>query len=361
MRTNQERFPALDGLRGYFVLLTFMVHFIASGAGFSGINYLPRESRTLVEAFAGWLQFSNYGVYGFFILSAFLIGRMVQSRKFNGILNFWGHRFLRIYPAFFISLLVSGGIGLFYTKYMQITFVQAVQNLFFLNGFFLLGEIPSLNFVTWSLFLEVLFYLTVPAILFIQRKYPVDRGLRLFLLFAGTAVLTFFLKLTSIYILFFGGLALAQFDDEELKQFASKMPESMVVLFYLFTTTIYSFGILAGETFIFFFLVSGTMLITKANFDNQSFLHRLFTMAWLRRVGQISYSFYLLHACIIAAYFYFLTGAYPDGPKKRLAFFAFPITLTATLVASVILYWIAERPYFLKKSAAKPPEVATLT
>lgn len=352
MKSKEIRFETLDGIRGYFVLLIFFVHFVPNSAGYIGHTFSskPFYQAGGIEVFCKWLQNSNYGVQGFFILSAFLIGRMILSSKYKGYLKFLSNRVLRIYPAFLISIIISGLMGIYYTHYLQISGFQIVENLFFLNGFFLLNDIPSLNFVTWSLFFEFVFYFTVPLVLLINQKFNQSRSLRLFVYFILISATGFFLKLGSPYLLFFGGIAISIFTDAELETFAKAVPERLLVLFYLSTTTIYSLSILNTETFSPVFLIACSALIVKANFDPQSHLSRVFNMRWLRKLGRISYSFYLLHPIVIIGFFYLLPHSFPNANKFIWLALSLPVTFLATTLASAILFKLVESPYFMRKS-----------
>ena len=111
-----------------------------------------------------WLTNSNYGVYLFFVLSGFLIGRMMIAPTRLTYGTFIARRFARIYPAFLLSLLAGALVTIFITKLVGFSWTVLAQNLLFLNGWFAIGEVPSYNFVTWSLFFEFVFYLTIPAV-----------------------------------------------------------------------------------------------------------------------------------------------------------------------------------------------------
>jgi len=344
---KNHRISAFDGLRGYFVLLTFCVHFIPNAAGFVGLNISgPISQLSRIGKLLHWLQISNYGVYGFFILSGFLIARMALNNPGFVGKTFLFNRFMRIYPAFLISVILSGSVGMFYTHYMHINLVDTLKNLLFLNGFFLIGEIPSLNFVTWSLFYEFLFYLTVPIMVFAILRLRLNRLGSLLLIYALTAFISVALRLTMSYQLFFVGIVIASFSDQELRDAADSFPEWLVILVYVAATSAYSLGIDEGM-FIPIFCITAPVFIIKAAFGN-GILSKIFNWKYLRLIGQVSYSFYLLHATIIIAFFFTLQSH--GFVNKYWAVVALPITSLLTLGMSYLLYVIAERPYFLRKA-----------
>src|SRR5262249_57804279 len=111
-------YPAIDGLRFYAAFAVFFVHMIGSIA----FDYLhtPTEmwNRGTSVIWIRCLYFLSDGHHGvdvFFIISGFLMGRIVmESRQFSYGSFIW-RRFLRIYPAFLASLfaatLLAVGLG----------------------------------------------------------------------------------------------------------------------------------------------------------------------------------------------------------------------------------------------------------
>jgi len=135
--------PQLDGLRAVAILAVFLVH-------------SPLHLR------GGWM-----GVDLFFVLSGFLITRILVSQRHKPIKqyfgSFYGRRARRILPAYLLALLVS--TILFGAGWMR----QWPYFLGFMN--FALPTHEGLR-VLWSLAVEEQFYLVWPfVILFVDRKY----------------------------------------------------------------------------------------------------------------------------------------------------------------------------------------------
>src|SRR3569832_1712860 len=85
--TTRAHYPALDGLRGVAILLVLFLHV------FDFLNYF----------FIGWL-----GVDLFFVLSGFLITDILLKTvdKPNYLRNFYMRRILRIFPLYYLTLIV---------------------------------------------------------------------------------------------------------------------------------------------------------------------------------------------------------------------------------------------------------------
>lgn len=94
---QKSRIPALDGLRGLAVLLVLLEHAGGFGMRLSEIATMRRAGK--------------YGVYLFFVLSAFLLTRLLILRPLVELLqmriwwNYFLRRFLRIFPPYAIILL----------------------------------------------------------------------------------------------------------------------------------------------------------------------------------------------------------------------------------------------------------------
>ena len=161
------RIPAMEGLRAYALGLTFCVHYFGAWLLYlrnvNGAAYTPADLPRMTDRILVWLQFSQYGVYLFFILSGFLICRLVMdSRKFSYPTFLW-RRFLRIYPAFFLALLLGTLVFALHAG-DKITPRTFAANMVFLNGLRELGIVPILH-QSWSLFYEVVFYILFPLVL----------------------------------------------------------------------------------------------------------------------------------------------------------------------------------------------------
>lgn len=148
-------YPAMDGLRFYAAFLVFMTHYI--GLIRTDLFSLPPgEMGSLLRL----LEDGNHGVDIFFLISGFLMGRSVLARK--GPFSYPGFiaaRFWRIYPAFLVSYGAAVACDLHFG--WRWSPVDALAGLVFLNAIPALGIIPY-HYVSWSLAIEFLFYLTFP-------------------------------------------------------------------------------------------------------------------------------------------------------------------------------------------------------
>ncbi len=345
MDSDQRRILPLDGIRGYAVLLVFYVHQFGYAANYLGRDLnIPAGDMDSAELFLLWLVNSNYGVYLFFVLSGFLIGRMLNAPRPLLYRTFIARRFARIYPAFLLSLLAGAVITIFITKRVGFSWSVLAQNLFFLNGWFAIGEVPSYNFVTWSLFFEFVFYLTIPAVRLLPSK-PAWQILGGLTIISATALV---MRLGPTYLFFFAGFLVANTSDERLRAIAARIPTFVLLAGYLATTSLYGFRIVDATTFTFLYLIVATAMIVSAAYGT-GLLHQVFGWKPLRALGTISYSFYLLHALVAICVFMVCWRYAPAEEWKRwlVVAAATPVSFILSVGAASVLYWIAERPYFL--------------
>jgi peptidoglycan/LPS O-acetylase OafA/YrhL len=137
----------------------------------------------------------NIGVLCFFVVSGYLITVALEAHYSENVWRFLINRFLRIYPALWISL----GVAVLIILSMHTTYVAPN---FFLKGWSPINIVQSLLVVTaypnttwgpmpvgWTLQVEVSFYLVMAALyLAFGRNAPVQRG-RLVMIFCTVSLL----------------------------------------------------------------------------------------------------------------------------------------------------------------------------
>ena len=114
-----------------------------------------------------------YGVFGvavFFLISGFVIPISLRNISSG---TFLVRRFFRIYPVYWFCLLVSIGMYLICSWYWSTPLSDRISGPFLLRNLPLLHSatgIPSLDFVCWSLAVEIKFYLVIALIFLLGRQ-----------------------------------------------------------------------------------------------------------------------------------------------------------------------------------------------
>ena len=339
---------ALEGLRGFSVLLVFCVHvfgwLLAARTGGSPDASSLRDFNGL-NLLLAWLFLSHHGVHVFFVLSGFLIGRLLQRPDFRPR-EFIQSRLRRIFPAFALSLMVAIGFRVIVIGDMTVSLPGVVENLLLLNGIPGLG-VAAYNPITWSLFNEVVFYALVAFICGMFGTGITRHWWQLITFALATVFLPLLIGYVDArFMLFFFGLWIAGRDARQLRDLAHAVPTHYVVGFYVFAATSWPARFVEYGTSIFLFGAATVVLIVKCCYDEGP-LRRIATWAPLRYLGNISYSFYLVHAIAIG----WLAHAWsPTANSVRTgSIVVFAITAFAiSWIAATFLFLIAERAYFKK-------------
>jgi len=154
-------FPCLDSIRGVAILMVVAFH---------AFSFAPQTARQAIVV--KYLQGLSLGVPLFFVLSGFLISLIVlRSPTRFSFRNYAIRRFARIGPPFLLSLLLFLSIE---ARHGGVSVKQAwlaLGNIATFPNF--IPHLAAINPVSWSLFVEIHFYLVLPlAFLAWRRIWP---------------------------------------------------------------------------------------------------------------------------------------------------------------------------------------------
>lgn len=162
--------PSLDGLRAVSILAVLLTHFaLPQGPG-------------------------GYGVFLFFIISGFLITRLLfaeQRRQSISLRAFYLRRFFRLYPVLLVFTAIATVVS--YFRYGNLGLDEASAALLYYSNFLIvhkeLNGIPwqvDAYQVFWSLSIEEHFYLVFPILFIVLRRAPWILFLSLVVIFGCT-------------------------------------------------------------------------------------------------------------------------------------------------------------------------------
>lgn len=332
---RELKYPAIDGLRFYGALLVFLVHF-ADAAGdsiFSGRHPL---------------NFGHHGVDLFFIISGFLITRMLLGQGAIDYSSFAMRRLLRIYPAFLVAFVAA--VFLWTTlNVFAFDLGSIAGGLVFLNAIKSLNVTPYL-WVSWSLGYEFAFYLLAPFAVALQRRAPLV-GMTI----VSVGALTAFSFGAPRFLGLVAGAMIATARDDDLTKLARQIPLSAILIPYAAVLTWHD---TMPTNYLALYLVLLPVLMAL-------FVKVVFGLHWLSRImashpmrflGTISYSFYLWHVLCIAAAAHFVLGPTTLRamwwPAGLLALFL--IAMALTIAVSALSYLLLEAPYFAARREPIP-------
>jgi exopolysaccharide production protein ExoZ len=338
------RMLPMEGLRGIAVLLVFFVHYATFSA-----PWLEGTGAAFAFAFA-IKRIGNCGVDLFFVLSGFLIYGSAIKRP-QPFFVFMRRRVQRLYPTFMaifamymiMSLIIPSG------KFPDGALAVAsyvAANILLLPGIFDIEPIVS---VAWSLSYEMLFYLSVPPLIAVLGLRHWSPAWRIFLFIAASLIALIFAFPWPRMIMFACGMVLSEVMPMHIRgRWLNIAAVIATVIFWLvlFQPT------LSDAAVIFSFMAG--LLVCLAAFGDDGFLRRFFTARPLRWLGNMSYSYYLAHGLGVQAFFLVLRYLFPPASGNGWLFFALLVpAFLASLIVSVVLYLLIERPYSILPSNAR--------
>ena len=352
----------MEGLRGFAVLLVFLVHYYSL---FS--DYLPAGG--WVDRFC-WVvcNSGNAGVDLFFVLSGYLIyGNLLRKPVPYPV--FLARRARRLYPAFLVVLSVYLLLARAYPVPQLHAGLSASAAYVAANALLLPGMLPIKPLITvaWSLSYEAFFYLTIPLVITLGKLAHQHRQSRL-TLFAS--ILAASLCLTEVsgaahirLLMFLGGMILYEiYDSRTAANILSRRGEQVIIVG--FVAALLLSGILqVGNTPVRLFaafpvggevcrqlLLFASMIavcLYALRFDGV--LKTVFTWEPLRWVGSVSYSYYLVHGLAIHAVRILVGSIAPANLHGQPIFWAtVPLALGASFIAGASLFLLVEQPYSLQ-------------
>ena len=297
---NQFNLDYIDSMRGIAILMVLTVH-STMFFGLFNLTGLPYKFDIILSS-------GKYGVALFFIVSAYTLFRSLDIRKEKGYKNYFIRRFLRIVPLYYVVIvflfIFTNGIS----YYMQdeindITFFNLFSHMLFINGFFI-NNFNSIIGTEWSVFVEVFFYITLP-LLFLIRKFLII----LFIVavyishhndyFVGLftdntslgSIQLFFSPITWYYTFIMGGIIYIYGKNEKIRYFIlQNYKAGLLMVIFLYIYVMYSeIKIPFVEHLFISFLLGIFFLINK--YKKVS----LFNNFILKKIGELSFSLYLLH------------------------------------------------------------------
>ncbi|KXJ58266.1 MAG: hypothetical protein AXW14_06725 [Alteromonas sp. Nap_26] len=334
---------SMEGLRGIAVFLVFLVHYSALIKPWVG-----GESTFLANLIHG---LGNIGVDLFFVLSGYLIyGTIINKEKFNAF-TYARRRLQRIYPTFLVVLIVYLIASFLFPSESKLPndfgpmLIYIIQNALLLPGLF---DIKPIITVAWSLSYEVFYYITIPVLVSLLRLKTWRVNQRIFLWIAVTVFGAFLWKYTGgpiRLLMFVSGILL--FELHKNKQLL--LQRGGTRLFFLALGIV---GLQVIYEFSFLFMLMSVYVLFLAMclcaFNPKSTMFNWLTISSLRWLGNMSYSYYLLHGITLKCAFLVLGMLLPIHFSSNSIYYWLWIPMfIATLFTSFTLYILIERPLSL--------------
>jgi peptidoglycan/LPS O-acetylase OafA/YrhL len=358
----------MEGLRGLAVTMVFFVHYHAVFGG-----WLPRPSASFDLSYL----LSNIGLSGvdlFFVLSGYLIYGAV-IRRAAPYWKFVARRVERIYPTFLIVLITYLVLSVIFPERSKMpgsllaALVYVGQNVLLLPGIF---NIEPIIVVAWSLSYEFFFYLTIPCVVMALRMRAWTAQARVvFLVVAAAAYLAYCLGHPYNHarlVMFAGGMVIYELRQRGWGARPSPRYDVLVLAILLGAFALvhqvdraeispaWSYAQQLGAYVRILVLAIVFPLFSMACFVSKGPLRAMFSWRPIRWLGNMSYSYYLLHGLALHGASLVLHRAFaPDVPHPSMYWIALPLLFGWTLAASAVLFITIEQPLSLAGALTKRP------
>lgn len=340
MAKDLEYRADIDGLRALAVMSVILFHVgcFGFGGGFVGVDI-------------------------FFVISGYLITKIIYTQQKNGgfsFREFYARRVRRLLPALLFTLLISfvAGALILSPKHFEQMSGSLLFGLFSASNFFFLGEVgyfdtaatykPLLH--TWSLAIEEQFYIVWPVILLLYMKLK-NPKLKLLLLggMAAGVLLSFALAVifesskSSFYFTpfrvyeFFMGIALVFLPEVKKAAYREVMFTAGLILMICAVTLFDSHMLF--PSYLALIPTLGAALVIYAR--NPPVTGIVLRNKFCVRIGAISYSLYLVHWPILVYLNYMTIDA-----SASLGV----IVVALSFLCAVAMYYYIEQPFRRQKN-----------
>lgn len=336
---------SMEGMRGFAVFLVFLVHYMTLVEPWLVFDSLVHRISIYVR------QIGNVGVDLFFVLSGYLIyGMLIKKKIIFG--KYIARRIQRIYPVFTVVFFIYILLSFVFLNESKIpndwvrALIYVLQNYFLLPGIF---DIKPIITVAWSLSYEFFYYFAMPFMVMIlsMRSWQPRFRFVFFIFFSLLAFGCSFFYSGYIRLLMFipGVLVFESLNNLFVNKSA---PLGILNLFIILMVSPvfdhYGFNGVWKYILMYFFLY----VFFLDCFFCGSLSYKVFSLKYIRWLGNMSYSYYLIHGLALKAFFMLFEFFYPAGKDcYSLLWILIVPSFMITLLPSVLLFVFIEKPYSL--------------
>ncbi len=299
-------YKSIDGLRGYLAFFVFIHHSYISFVFYKTGLWQAPESNL-------FNQFGQTSVVFFFMITSFLFTNKLITAKNKPIIwkQLFLSRFLRLFPMYFFSILLLFLIVIIKSDFTINDKISHIIRDVFKWITFTISSQPDINKIkntgiinagiAWSLTYEWIFYFSLPLLAILFRLKPTNKVL----IFSSLILVYIVIENKPnpmLFIAFVSGSITAMLRSKyNFESILSKTFFSFIIV-GLLLLSIYFFN---SGTKILPTLIS-TIVFILITFNNSIFgiLHWNIS----RKLGQITYSIYLMHGIILFVVFNFIIG-----------------------------------------------------
>ena len=289
----------------------------------------------------------------FFVLSGYVLGLSLDKRPLRGpgVISFYVRRVFRIYPAYLVAMAIIISSIYFFHTYIkfpntsvwfnwwyttQISFSNALQN-------FAMVE-TNLNSVAWTLRVELVMSFFFPLAYVISRRVGVKTNLSVLSLL----IVLSFTNFENVYLLFgfvfYIGLFLP-YVIEKLQSYVSRQKYDILLVASILALLFARITFIKSSIF-YAVLVEGIasalIIAILTDTKNSVFVSKLLDLNITRKLGQLSFSFYIYHFIILYWLAYIMLLFVSPSITSN---YPLMIGVVLAVVSVLICYFVAKLSY----------------
>ncbi|TCL02344.1 acyltransferase family protein [Sodalis ligni] len=339
-----RRDGCIDGLRGYLALLVAAHHYFI---------------------FYAWIKYGDWGppnidyinnlgkvaVCVFFMITGYLfIGKLLHSNKertSSGWAKLYTSRVFRIMPLYLFAVAITI-LYTFIRHHYEINvtlpaLIKEIGKWLFYIGYTINGDPDARRVtagVTWTLRYEWFFYLSLPIVNILLRK-KLTTVMLVFLILLLFFKNKTYLQIQTKYFIYFlyGGI---------FSYLKLLMPNRLLIIFksdlFSFFSLLFLFFALYTDTDISNFFISLSIMLFFFPIVCGNSLFGLLKAKESIRLGEVSYSIYILHGIMFYTILVFFTGP-GVMPSNLVYLMTIPLALALITVVSFVSFKFIEKPF----------------
>ncbi|MEE9355070.1 MAG: acyltransferase [Methylococcaceae bacterium] len=340
----QKAIITMEGIRGFAVFLVFLVHYVTLAEPWI------KEGSTTYLISEQLRNIGNVGVDLFFVLSGYLIyGMLIKKNSPFG--SYFSRRVQRIYPTFTVVFIIYLLLSVIFPRESKIPdgwdgVIFVIQNFLLLPGLF---DIEAIITVAWSLSYELFYYLFIPMLiaLFRLRSWPALNRIVFFILLSIIFFWYFAIYGGHIRLLMFSS-GILLFETTTAKLIKKLPPIGLPALVMAIATVVILNAFDANGWWKYALLYCLFFIFCLECFISSGITTRIFSFAPMRWLGNMSYSYYLVHSLALRFVFLVIEKIYPAQHSDIWFFWVLlPLMLFFTLIPSAMLFIFVEKPFSL--------------
>ncbi len=152
----KKYYPGLNVIRAISAILIMLFHYTTM---YNQSIYTPENLKTSYPVTFPW---GSMAVISFFLLSGFL----TEINSEESALKYLGKRFIRLYPAFFVAVILTSVVTFLFYKPAFVGIEAILVNFTMLPSLF---GVSAVDGVYWTLVYEIKFYIIVAILLAIRK------------------------------------------------------------------------------------------------------------------------------------------------------------------------------------------------